>query len=196
MTDPVGDKLARIIQGDPAASAWLYDTFAGVLYRRLRARYGYPGGLDAEELLHDAFVFFLQNGARVLVNFSVRTPAEQRTESSLQRYLWDLACGVASNRRRERERHSKVVPLRNPNDIPNNGDPAEKTLDQDILLMLDECLRKRNSRVYLYFKLRYLDGLSPEHIAEATGWSRKATYKLKQALNEAVSECATRLQIR
>lgn len=194
MAESLGDTIARIIDGDREAVAWLYDTFAPVLFRRLRARYGYPGGLDAEELLHDAFVFFLQHDARVLSQFLSRTAPGEQTPVTLERHLWDLACGVASNRRRERSRRPEVA-LLDADSIGDNGDPADKSLKEDMLLRLDACLRQRNARVYLYFTLRYLDGLSPEQIAQTTGWSRKATYKLRQALNEAVSECAQQLNL-
>ncbi|MEO0423590.1 MAG: hypothetical protein AAF184_14730 [Pseudomonadota bacterium] len=194
MADTLGDQIARIVDGDRKAIAWLYDTFAPVLFRRLRARYGFPGGLDAQELLHDAFVFFLQHDARVLTQFLERTDGDERTHDALARHLWDLACGVASNRRRERTRRPEVA-LIDADAIGDNGDPAEYSLKEDMLLRLDDCLRQRNPRVYLYFTLRYLDGLSPEQIAESTGWSRKATYKLRQALNDAVSECAEQLHL-
>lgn len=194
MADPLGDIIARIVAGDREAVAWLYDTFSPVLFRRLRARYDYPGGLDAEELLHDAFVFFLQHDARVLAQFVSRTSVAQRTADALERHLWDLACGVASNRRRERGRRPEV-PLVDADSIGDNGDPAEASLNEDLLVSLDDCLRGRNPRVYLYFTMRYLDGLSPEQIVQATGWSRKTTYKLRQVLNDAVSECAQRLDL-
>ena len=65
----------------------------------------------------------------------------------------------------------------------------------DLLKQLDRCLRAQRARIYLYYRLRYYEGLTPEEIARATGWSRKATYKLRQALNEAVRTCARELGI-
>jgi len=38
-----------------------------------------------------------------------------------------------------------------------------------------------------------MDNLTPEEIAQSTGWSRKATYKLKQTLNSEVQTCAEAL---
>ena len=68
----VGRQLARIFAGERRGAAWLYDTFAPRLHRRLRGRYGYPGGLETDDLLHDAFVFYFQHRAKVLRDFEGR----------------------------------------------------------------------------------------------------------------------------
>jgi DNA-directed RNA polymerase specialized sigma24 family protein len=47
----------------------------------------------------------------------------------------------------------------------------------------------------LYSRLRYFDGFEPDEIAKIAGWSRKTTYKLKLALNEALSRCAQALDL-
>jgi DNA-directed RNA polymerase specialized sigma24 family protein len=194
MAPNVHQQLLRIVQGQQDAAAWLYDTFAPKLFRRLSIRYGYPGGLDAEDLLQDAFIFFLQNDCRVLNNFLNRNTESHQTQPALERYLWDLACGVATNKRRSSSLR-KVVPLH-----PGDPDPVEpsaerKTVDRDQLEQLDRCLAGGNARVYLYFKLRYYDGQSPEEISQITQWSRKATYKLRQALNEALQRCVDSLEL-
>jgi len=183
-------KIGRVIEGDRQATAWLYDQFAPLLFRRLSSRY-VPLGLDGEELLQDAFVFYLQHDARVL-----RRLLERETtfdDNSVHRYLWDLACGLASNKLRSLKR-ATIVPLNN-EILKAEDDTAQSNLSQDLLSRLDACLSHKNSRVYLYFTLRYVDGLEPEEISRATGWSRKATYKLKQAFNSALADCAERLEI-
>ncbi len=194
MVPNVYQQLQGVVAGEQEAAAWLYDTFAPKLFRRLSMRYGYPGGLDAEDLLQDAFIFFFQNEFRVLRNFLERNAEERATEPVLERYLWDLACGVASNKRRSNSLR-KVVPL-NPGDTEPVIPRAESTVvDRDQLEQLDRCLAGGNPRVYLYFKLRYYDGNTPEEIAQITNWSRKATYKLKQALNEALGLCVDSLKL-
>ena len=188
MTVPseLAERLRAAVSGDPSASAWLYDTFAGRLYRRLQRRYG-RAGLDAEDLLQDAFVFFLQHDARVLRRFLDQSGPDGPTTGELERYLWDLACGLASNRRRSRSR-ATVVPLVVEQTSPTPG--AERSLiERDQLDRLLDCLRRAGSRIFLYFKLRFDDGLSPRDIATATGWSMKATYKLRQRLDRAVVAC-------
>ncbi len=193
----VRDGLESLLTGERSGAAWLYDTFAGRLQRRLQLRYGYPGGLDAEDLLQDAFVFFLQHDGRVLHRFLKRTPSAEQTVARLERYLWDLACGLASNRRRSRSRsRGNVVPIIDGAAEISSSPGAERSaIDRDRLARLDACLEGRSARAYLYYKLRFHDGLSPEEIACTTGWSRKATYKLKQVLNRAVAECADQLGI-
>jgi len=184
-------RLRSLVDGESAAAAWLYDTFAPALRRRLRGRYGGPGGLEVDDLLHDAFVLYLQNRARVIRRFLERVPAAERTPARLELRLWDLACGVASNRRRSRRR-STVVPIRGDRTDPA-PDAERSAVSRDRLLRLVDCLERRGSRIRLYYSLRYRDGLRPEEISRVTGWSRKATYKLKQALDRAVEGCVEEL---
>ncbi|MFK7885260.1 MAG: RNA polymerase sigma factor [Gammaproteobacteria bacterium] len=186
------EELRKIAGGDRKATAWLYDTFAPRLYRRLQARYG-PLGLDAEELLHDAYVFYLQHDGRVLLALAERCKDETLDEFRVHTALWDLACGVASNKRRS-QRRSNLVPL-NDSALASDDGTTRQTLTRDLLERLDLCLSHKNPRVYLYFKLRFVDGLAPDDISKTTGWSKKATYKLRQSFNAALSDCADRLEI-
>lgn len=181
-------QLGKIQEGDPDATAWLYDTFSPRLARRLARRYPDLHS-ELEDLVHDTFLLFLRPEGDLVQGFLDRhTP----TRSALERRLWDLACGLASNRRRS-SRRRKVVPL-DDRDRPGPDPTVETSLiDRDQLEQLDRCLQEANPRVYLYFKLRYRDGLTPEEISHSTGWSRKATYKLKQALNQEVRTCAEAL---
>lgn len=191
MDPSVEQQLAKLLKGEKEAMAWLYDTFAPRLYRRLRQRYAYPGGLDAEDLLHDAFIALLQHDRRLLRRFHGR-PAGEQTTAALERFLWDQACGVASNHRRSLARH----PIES---LPTSIEPVQAPsseqglVDRDRLARLDACLETSSPRVYLYYKLRYHDGLSPEEITRATGWSRKATYKLKESLNKALEQCVSQI---
>lgn len=181
----VEGRLRGILDGNPEDAAWLYDSVAPELLRRLRNRY--PDLVDEiEDLVHDTFILFLRNDHRLLQAFLDREAHPSR--SSLEKRLWDLACGLASNRRRS-SRHQRVVPLLDYDRQSSRPGAERTTIDRDHLAQLDACLRRGNHRVYLYFQLRYRDGLAPEEIARVTGWSRKATYKLKQALNRQVAAC-------
>lgn len=193
----VGRTLRCLLEGDRAAAAWIYDTFADRLYRRLRRRYGYPGGLDPDDLLHDAFIFYFQNDGKVLRDFLERVPPEKQTRERLERHLWDLACGVASNRRRSASLRDHWSLDENPVEPADDRAPSleERAVGRDQLARLDRCLEGQNGRVYLYYRLRFWDGHTPNEIAEIMGWSTKATYKLRQALNEAVRFCAESLGI-
>ncbi len=186
MPQEVVTKLRGIIAGDQAAAAWLYDRFGPKLYRRLKARYPQ---LDTEDLFHDAFVLYYRNQARLLASFLEREPAESCDEHRLERYLWDQACGLAANRRRS-SAFRKVVAISEVREPTEPGDHGRATINRDTLKKVLACLREKSQRVYLYFSFRFVDGLSPDEIAKTTGWSLKATYKLKQTLNKAVEECA------
>lgn len=192
MSDDVRPQLRRIAAGDRAAAAWLYDTYAADLFRRLRQRYGRPGGPDPEDLLQDAFAFYFQREAKVLRDFLERRPVGEATREALGRHLWDLACGLAANRRRSAWSRKVVSIADHEHTAPETG-VETGAVARDTLARLERCLREGRARVYLYYKLRYVDALSAEEVAAATGWSMKATYKLRQSLNEAVQRCAERL---
>jgi DNA-directed RNA polymerase specialized sigma24 family protein len=191
MDPSVEQQLAKLLKGEREAMAWLYDTFAPRLFRRLRQRYAYPGGPDAEDLLHDAFIALLQHDFRLLRRFHER-PASEQTAATLERFLWDQACGVASNHRRTMARRP-IEALPPTVELVQAPASEQALVDRDRLARLDACLEAGKTRVYLYYKLRYHDGLSPEEITRATGWSRKATYKLKEALNKALEQCVDQI---
>lgn len=194
--DPKAHEIAeRLDAGDPETLAWLYDNVAPELYQRLLRRYGYPGGPDAADVLQETFLLCLRDRARLLRGFVAGQPAVSPALPALRRYLWDLACGVAANVRRSVWSRRA---LRMPESEPAAQEPPveRSALARDALQRLDGCLGQQGERLYLYFKLRYVDGLTPEEVAAGTGWSRKATYKLRQALNEAVQGCLDLLDLR
>lgn len=184
----------RLAAGDRGAAAWLYDQVAPDLYRRLSRRYGYSGGPDAADLLQDAFLLCLRDEARLLRNVLADQPTGAPALPPIQRYLWDLACGVAANARRS-VWSRRVQPMPEA-PLPDPAQVERSAVSRQALERIDGCLRQQGERTYLYFKLRYVDGLAPEEISAGTGWSKKATYKLRQALNEAVERCLDRLGLR
>ena len=188
------EQLRGIIEGDERARRWLHETFGPRLHRRLRGRYARYRGLDVEELFQDAFLFFYQQAPRTFGRFLEEFSLEVRTESRLDGYLWDLACGIASNRLRAARRRPVLAAV-----VDDTVDPVDverRTLHRDVLGRLKACLKRAGSRAFLYYKLRFVDGFTPEEIARATGWSRKATYKLRLALDGAIDQCARRLGLR
>ena len=188
----IGDRIERILADDDDAKRWLFDAFAPRLLRRLRRRYSRFSGLDPEDLLHDTYVLCFEEHGRALAQFLAHVPREERSTARLEAHLWGTACGIASNRRRsvQRKRHIDPAELPPP---PEVSDPERAQVERDALGELRGCLKRAGSRVYLYFKLRFVDGLTPAEIVRTTHWSRKATYKLKLSLNEAVERCAARL---
>jgi DNA-directed RNA polymerase specialized sigma24 family protein len=192
--EEVAESLRRLISGDPRAAAWLYDAFAPRLYRRLRGRYGHLPGIDAEDLLQSAFLFYLQNDCRVLRGFLEDRPAAEVTSEALLRRLWDLACGLASNQRRAARARPATTDL---GEAPaETGPTIERRLsERQTLSRLAACLANRGRRLYLYFCWRYGDGLTPREIADVAGWTRHETYRLREALNRALAACAASLGI-
>ncbi len=187
----VAARLNAIFAGDRAAAAWLYDTFATSYFGRLRRRYPY---VDPEDLLHDAFVLFFRRDCKVLRDFAARCPIDQQTKRALDRHLWGLVCGLVTNYRRSAGL-LRWRPMPAAEELSRQPDAEAVTIERDRLEQLDDCLRQGGDRLYLYFKLRYREELSPSEISRVTGWSRKATYKLKQAFDQAARRCAEKIGI-
>ncbi|MEM9592939.1 MAG: hypothetical protein AAGD06_01660 [Acidobacteriota bacterium] len=186
-------RLTSLVAGDRSAAEWLYDTFAPGLHRRIRGRYGGFPGVDADDLLQDAFVFYFQRDAKVLRDFLERVEPHRRTQGRLERHLWDLACGLAANRRRaaavRKDTRSLTDDGETAPEVAVDDGSEDRLLDRDQLKRLDRCLVGRGRRLAIYYRLRFWDGYGPAEISEMTGWSMKATYKLRQALGEAVGAC-------
>ncbi|MEM9598198.1 MAG: hypothetical protein AAGD06_28300 [Acidobacteriota bacterium] len=187
-------RLKALVGGDEGAAEWLYDLTADDLHRRLERRYGGSPGFDAADLLQDAYVFYFQNDFKVLRDFLARVPDDGRAEQALRRHLWDLACGLVANRRRSGWQRRAVT-------VPEVLGPSSDLVDapavaRDALAKLDRCLAGRSHRAYLYFLLRFVDGLKPRQISEATGWPIAATYKAREAFDRALAACAELLGLR
>ena len=192
LANKLSQMLVKVIAGEPEAGAWLYDTFAPRLYRLLYQRYGPDGVFDPDDLVQDAFIFFLQNQGKVLRDFLDQYPESDHTESGLLRRLWELTRGVVANKRRYLKTHgfSSFPELL---DVASTENLEQDAIRRELIIRLDACLKKKKTRIYLYYKLRYHDGLTPQEIVQVTGWSQKAVYKLKDHLNEAVRHCAQKM---
>ncbi len=193
MPDSILASISRILAGDRAAVAWLYDTFAPRLLRRLRLRFGAVRGLDSEDLLQDTFIYLLSHDGRPLERFRARHKDADPEKQELEHFLWSAACGIASNRRRSlRRRPAASLDDRQIASETGGENPA---LARDALERLGACLFRSGERLHLYFQLRYLDGHKPAEIAQLTGWSMRATYKLKQSLDTALEGCVEELEL-
>ncbi len=192
MPESILARISRILAGDRAAVAWLYDTFAPRLLRRLGLRFSGLRGLDPEDLLQDTFFYILKQDGRVLERFHGRHAGSEPQERELEHFLWSAACGIASNRRRSLLRHP-FAGLDRHKPLVGGGESA--AIARDALERLADCLLKSGDRLELYFQLRFRDGHKPAEIAKITGWSRGATYKLKQALDAALDRCVEALEL-
>lgn len=183
------DPLRQALGGEVGVS-WLYDSFSGRLFRRLGQRYRHLSTADREDVVQETFVAVLRQERRLLSLFLARVP-EPLSEAALERFLWDQACGVASNRRKSSWR--RLVPFVEGFDLPGEGRGEQEQIDRDLLRQLDACLRAGDTRAYLYYKLRYREGLAPDEISRMVGWTRRTTYRMRQTLEEVVRRCAARL---
>jgi DNA-directed RNA polymerase specialized sigma24 family protein len=186
------DPLRQVL-GREDGAAWLYDTFSGRLFRRLGQRYRHLTEADREDVVQETFVAVLRQERRLLRSLLDRIAAPL-TETDLERFLWDQACGVASNRRKSSWR--RLVPFVEGVDLPGEGRGEQEQIDRDLLRQLDSCIQSGDVRAYLYYKLRYREGLAPEEIARMAGWTRRTTYRMRQTLEEVVKRCAGKLGIR
>lgn len=184
----VAMQIEKIAAGDPRAQDWFYRRYSGTLYRRIRHRFGPDRSIDSDELLHDLFVWCLQDNAKILSSFAARNRSDDRTEFRLEGYLWGLVSGLVANQRRAKRRNEDPVALESIQEPAGSDFDAEST-DRDSVVRLSDCLKQRGTRLYLYFLLRFVEGLTPDEIGTVTGWPRPKTYKLKAVFNQAVRHC-------
>lgn len=189
--DPA-DPLRSILAGKDGP-AWLYDTFAGRLFRRLGQRYRHLTAADREDVVQETFIAVLRQERRLLHSLLDRVAAPL-AETDLERLLWDQACGVASNHRKSSWR--RLLPFAEGVDLPGEGRAEQEQIDRDLLRQLDSCIQTGDVRAYLYYKLRHREGLAPEEISRMAGWTRRTTYRMRQTLEEVVRRCAEKLGIR
>lgn len=194
MSGTVEQRLRRIIAGDREAALWLYDTFAPRLFRRLDRRYARPAGLDPNDLLRDAFVFFLQNDARVLATFLRRHAGREHSAAVLERYLWAQACSVVQVHPRLRSSR-ETTPISELEEAPGSPAPGHDLLSAAQRQRLDRCLHYADAQLYLDYKLRYSDGLSGEQAAKVAGWSVEEAAARHEALRATALRCVERLGI-
>ncbi len=191
----VSERIQALLRGERSAKTWLYDTFSPRLYRRLLGRYGHWKRLDIDDLLHDVFLLFFKNNAETLRRFHEGVPEGEQTERRLDRYLWDTACGVMANRRRSYQRAPAFEELDTDTLHLEDLSFEAQAMRRDQLNRLAGALRKRDLQLYLYYKMRYVDGLTPREISQVTGWPLKAIYRLRTTLADTVQRCAEELEI-
>ena len=184
--------LERVVDGDAEAAGWLYDTFAPGLFHRLTLRYGHLPGVEPSDLLHDAFVFLLRPETKVLRDFLAATSASEFSSKALEKKLWDIACGLASNRRRSAWAR-RAVTMASIRSASEAGSAEKQAAARDALHKLDQCIEGQTEDGYLYYQLRYVDGLKPREIAAATGRTIKEIYRLRSLLDRVVRLCSERL---
>lgn len=188
----IREEVGRAADGESAAISRLYEAFAPALLRRLRARFGNQPGLDPEDLLQDTFLYALSRDGHPLRRFLRQPRRASSAAEALHHFLWNAACGVASNRRRSVLRHPTAALDTTPERTMAHGGEAP-ALARDALTRLAACVAESGDAHQLYFQLRYVDGLTPAEVVHATGWSRKKTYKLKQRLDDALDHCLEQL---
>jgi DNA-directed RNA polymerase specialized sigma24 family protein len=172
------------------AGTLLYDTFSPRIFRRLGQRYPHLSAADREDVVQETFLVVLRHEARLLASFLAQAPAAL-SEAALERFLWDQACGIASNRRKSSWR--RLIPFPAGLEPVSRRQEEAAAIDRDLLRQLDACILANDPRAHLYYKLRYRDGLSPQEIVQMIGWPRRSTYRLRQTLDKVLRRCAEKL---
>ncbi|ANM29624.1 hypothetical protein ABI59_08600 [Acidobacteria bacterium Mor1] len=183
----IAEQVHAAVIGDSEARDWMYREFHSALHRRLAGRYGRWKRLEIDDLVQDLFVLLFQNDAQALRRFVEGVPSKDQTSGRLAGYLWDAACGIMANRRRSYERapqFEEATP-----DVATAEDLETRAHGRALIARLETELRRSETRVYLYYRLRCVEGLTPREISHVTGWTREETYALRGKFREFVQAC-------
>lgn len=154
-TDTERDLVARLRARDPEAFAWLYDQYAGLLFRIGYSLLGDPA--EAEDLVHDVFLGL----PRALTTFEGR--------GSFEGWLKRVATRTGLMKlRHARSRDTQLQ--RRGWTLPRFASPP----DADAALDLDNALGELKPALRAAFVLREVQGYSYDEVADLLGISRGA----------------------
>ena len=152
LTDAERDLVARLRAKDPEAFAWLYDKYAGLLFRIGYSLLGDPS--EAEDLVHDVFLGL----PRALMTFEGR--------GSFEGWLKRVATRTGLMKLRQaRSRNTRLQ--RWGWTLPRFAWPP----DADTTLDLDSALGALTPALRAAFVLREVQGYSYEEVADLLGIS-------------------------
>lgn len=154
-TDAERDLVARLRAKDPEAFAWLYDRYAGLLFRIGYSLLGDPS--EAEDLVHDVFVGL----PRALTTFEGR--------GSFEGWLRRVATRTGLMKLRH-ARSRNAGPQRGGWTLPRFGRPP----DADAALDLESALGELTPTLRAAFVLREVQGYRYEEVADLLGISNGA----------------------
>ena len=149
--EPDETLFLRVRGGDMEAFDRLYERYEARLFAYLRAMLG--DRLDAEEVLHDAFMNAL------------KSEAERLDEGSFRALIYRIARNLALNRRRDAGRRDKKI-----RDVALESEPTSERADQvlearQLEVALANAVRRLPEQLSELYELR-TSGLSYEQIAD------------------------------
>jgi RNA polymerase sigma-70 factor (ECF subfamily) len=167
-TEAERDLVARLRARDPDAFAWLYDRYAGLLFRIGYSLLGDPS--EAEDLVHDVFLGL----PRALVTFEGR--------GSFEGWLRRVATRTALMKLRQARSRTTWLD-RGGWTLPRFEPPP----DTDAALDLESALRTLTPALRAAFVLREVQGYSYEEVADllgiASGTARVRVLRARRALS-------------
>lgn len=173
--------LARMLLKDRVAWREFHRRFDRLVYRCIhKVTSRFPGSLSSEDV-REIYAQFLLGLTRRDMH-KLRTFDAERG-NKLSSWVGMLATNAAWDYLRTIARQPQCTDL---TDAENVGeidvDPYEKLLEKERWGRIDETLRAFSSKDRMFVRLYYLDGLSPEEVAEEMRISVKTVYSKKHKI--------------
>ena len=173
--------LARMLLKDHVAWKEFHRRFDRLVYRCIhKVTSRFPGSMSSEDV-REIYAQFLLGLTRRDMH-KIRT-FDQERGNKLSSWVGMLATNAAWDYLRTVARQPQCTELA---DAENVGelecDPYEKLLEKERWGRIDETLRAFSSKDQMFVRLYYMDGLSPEEVAEEMRISVKTVYSKKHKI--------------
>lgn len=173
--------LARMLLKDHVAWKEFHRRFDRLVYRCIhKVTSRFPGSMSSEDV-REIYAQFLLGLTRRDMH-KIRT-FDQERGNKLSSWVGMLATNAAWDYLRTVARQPQCTEL---TDAENVGevdvDPYERLLEKERWGRIDETLRAFSSKDQMFVRLYYMDGLSPEEVAEEMRISVKTVYSKKHKI--------------
>ncbi|MFI3282858.1 MAG: sigma-70 family RNA polymerase sigma factor [Rikenellaceae bacterium] len=140
-------------EGDDVAFEFLFTRYRESIRRLLNSKFGGGGSLDVDDLLQETFI-------KVYVNIHRYNP-----QYTFGQWIYTIARNTFIDHYRKRQDEQPLDDrlFTSESMLPN---PEESVINSQKRLHIDNCICKLNSTQQRLFKMRFLDELSYEEIAE------------------------------
>lgn len=173
--------LARMLLKDHVGWKEFHRRFDRLVYRCIhKVTSRFPGSLSSEDVREIYAQFLLSLTRRDM--HKLRTFDAERG-NKLSSWVGMLATNAAWDYLRTVARQPQCTELADAENIGEvDSDPYEKLLEKERWGRIDQTLRSFSAKDQVFVRLYYMDGLSPEEVAEEMSISVKTVYSKKHKI--------------